>query len=151
MALRVPLRHPTRPPCRYSASCAQRISLRTAASAVRGACQVPVIRNRICSDLDPAKRGYFVRSDMKGNTHYRLAPLIVDRHLLHRLVSLSTSRRMSGCKQTWYWEMASRRSSRSPNTFSSSWWSPSRRSPCPPYDCCSCPSIALRLLEGTQH
>ena len=64
--LRVPLRQPLRSPCRYSASCAQRTLLRTVASAVSGSRQVSITENIRCSNLGPAKRGYFICADAKG-------------------------------------------------------------------------------------
>ena len=58
---------------------------------MRVLCQGPVIESGICSDLRPVERLIPLFGHKGGNTHYQSTSLVVNRHLLHHLPSMSTT------------------------------------------------------------
>ena len=96
MTLRVPMRQPPRSPCRYSAACAQRIPLMTAASAI-GFTSDHRHRKRNAFRPELCRRGVITFTWIeKGNAHHQFAPLIIDYRSLHNLLLPSTSRKTVG-------------------------------------------------------
>ena len=91
---RVPFRQPLRSPCRYSAACAQRMLLRTTASAIGSLCQAPTIKTEdVLTWVLENKVILFARTQKGNEAHHWFVPF-VSCHLVHQLLFMSTLRRV---------------------------------------------------------